>query len=77
MALDYEAEGILGMSFLKYFNPDIDWTTGATTIEGYTIPLMDHQVYDNNSKLEIVSSKAFVKGLKQGKYTWCRYVDFI
>ena len=53
----------------------IDWTTGATTIDGYTIPLVDYEAYTNNSRLEIVSAKAFVKGLKQGKYTWCGYVD--
>ena len=42
--LDCEAESIFSMPFLKYFNPEIDWTTHATTIDGYTIPLVDYEV---------------------------------
>ena len=41
------------------------------------MPLVDHEACTNNSRLEIVSAKAFVKGLKQGKYTLCGYVDSI
>ena len=74
--LDCKAEGTLSMPFLK-FNPDIDWTTVTTTIDKYTILLVDHQAYTNYSRLEIVYAKAFVKGLKQGKYTLCGYVDSI
>ena len=66
--LDYEVEGILGMPFLKQFNPQINWTTGSTTIDGYTILLVDHKAYNYNSRLEIVCAKAFITGLKQSKY---------
>ena len=65
------------MPFLKQFNPEIDWTTGATTVERYTILLVEYKGYTSNSRLEIVSAKAFVKGLKKGKYTWCRDADSI
>ena len=49
--LDCEVEAILGMPFLKLFIPETDWTTSATTIDGYTIPLVDHEAYTNNSRL--------------------------
>ena len=62
------------MSFLKFFNPEIDWTTGATTMDEYTIALVKHQAYTSKSRLEILSAKDVVKGSKQGKYTWCGYV---
>ena len=73
--LDCEVEGILGMPFLKQFNPVIDWTTGATTIDEHSIPLVEHETHTNDSRLEEVSAKAFLKGNKQGKYTWCGHVD--
>ena len=73
--LDCKVEGILGMPFLKYFNLEIDWTTGATIINRYTIPLVEHEAYISSSRLEIVISEAFIKGFKQGKYTWYRYMD--
>ena len=63
------------MPSIKLFNPEIDFATGANTIDGYTIPLLEHKAYISNSMLEIVSAKAFVKGLKQMKYTRCKYVD--
>ena len=63
------------MPFLKQFSLEIDQTTSGTTIDGYIIPLVDHEAYTNNSRLEIVSTKAIFEGLKQGKYTQCRYVD--
>ena len=40
--LDCEFKGTLGMLFLKKFNPEIDWTTGATTIDRYTIFLVEN-----------------------------------
>ena len=73
--LDCEVKGILGMPFLKQFNPEIDWTTGATTVDRYSILLVDYEAYTYNSGLEIVLAEAFFKVLKQGKYTWCGYMD--
>ena len=32
--VDLEVEGILGMTFLKQFNSETDWTTDTTTIDG-------------------------------------------
>ena len=57
--LDYEVEGVLGMPFLKQFNPEIHLTTTANTIDEYTIPLVENKAYINNSRLKIVSAKAF------------------
>ena len=57
--MDCEVEGILGIPFLKKFNPEIDWTTGATIIDRYTIPLVEHEAYTSSSSLEIVSAIAF------------------
>ena len=58
---DCELEGILGMLFLNKFNLEIDHTTGATNIDGYSIPLVDHEAYTSNSRLEIVSNKALLR----------------
>ena len=63
------------MPFLKLFYLLIDWTTSATIIDGYGIPIAEQEAYTGNSRLEIVSNKAFVKGLNQGKNTWCGFVD--
>ena len=65
------------MPFLKQFNPEIDWTTSANFVNRYIIPLVDYKAYISNSRLEIVSAEAFVKDLKQGKYTCCVYIDSI
>ena len=73
--LDCGVEAILGIPFIKQLNLEIGWTTGVTTIDGYTIRSVDHEAYTNNLRLEIVSSKALVKGLQQGNYTWCGYMD--
>ena len=60
--------------FLSSLTQRLIWTTSATNIDEYTIPLVEHEAYESNSGLEIVSAKALLKGLKQGKYTWCGYV---
>ena len=72
--LDCELENILDMPFLRWFNLENDWTTGDTTIDRYIIPLVENEDYTSNLRLEITFAKAFVKGFKQGKYTWCGYI---
>ena len=75
--LDCEVESILGMFFLNQFNPEIDWTNCATTIDEFTIYLVYYEASNNNPRLEIISAIAFVKGFQKGKYTQCGYVDSI
>ena len=53
-----------GHAFSKALYPRDWWATGATTIGGYTIPLVEHKAYTSKIRLEIVFSKAFDKGLK-------------
>ena len=66
----------------KWFNPEIDWRTiynSATTIPLVKMDILYlwYQAYTNNSKLETVSDTDFVKGSKQGEYTWCGYKESI
>ena len=65
------------MLFPKQFNLEIDWINHVTTIYRYPLPLIEYEAYTPYSGLETVSTRAFVKILKQRKYTGCRYVDLM